>query len=150
MSELSEQFDATLRLWSEVFMQHSMRSFAAFMRNAGLSMPQVNTLYRLAYRGTCGVGDIADETGISNAAASQMLDRLVQQGLIERSEDPNDRRAKQIRMTPAGLALMQDGAETRVRWMAELRHQLNEDEQTMVVTALGALIQATHQLGSEQ
>ncbi|MER2600606.1 MAG: MarR family transcriptional regulator [Caldilineales bacterium] len=144
----SEQLDTTLRRWSEVFMQRSMRDFAAFMRSAGLSMPQVNTLYRLSYRGACGVGDIADETGISNAAASQMIERLVQQGLVERSEDPTDRRAKQLRMTPAGLALMHEGAEQRLRWMAELSKSLSEEEQAAVTTALSTLIRATEHLSA--
>lgn len=150
MPNRSEQFDTTLRRWTEVFMQRSMRDFGVFMRNAGLSMPQISALFRLSYRGECGVGDIAGETGVTTAAASQMVDRLVQQGLIERSEDPHDRRAKQIRMTPEGLALMREGAETRVRWMAELSPLLSDEEQDAVIAALETLIRATERLQGKE
>lgn len=146
MSSRSEQFDTTLRRWTEVFMQRSMRDFGVFMRNAGLSMPQISALFRLSYRGECGVGDIAGETGVTTAAASQMVDRLVQQGLIERSEDPHDRRAKQIRVTSTGRVLMREGAEARVRWMAELSRLLSDEEQAAVAAALETLIRATEQL----
>ncbi len=93
---VSQQFDHVLRQWSEVFMGRSMRDFSAFMRNSGMSMPQVSLLYRLYYRGQCGVTEIADHLAVTSPAASQMVERLVQQGLLERNEDPNDRRAKQV------------------------------------------------------
>ena len=83
-------------------MGRSMRDFTTFMRNSGLSMPQVSALFRLYYQGQCGVTDIADHLDVTSAAASQMIERLVQQGLLERSEDPNDRRVKQIDLSPAG------------------------------------------------
>ena len=98
----TERFDDVLRQWTEVFMGRSMRDFSAFMRNYGLSMPQVLLLFRLYYQGQCGVSDIADHLAVTNPAASQTIDRLVQQGLLERKEDPNDRRAKQIDLSPAG------------------------------------------------
>jgi DNA-binding MarR family transcriptional regulator len=142
----SRRFNEVLRQWTEVFMRRSMRDFSAFMRNSGLSMPQVSALYRLYYQGQCGVTDIASHLDVSSAAASQMIERLVQQGLLERSEDPSDRRAKQIALSPAGRALMEESIEARVRWMAELTTVLSPDEQTTIVAALDALTSAAVRL----
>ncbi len=142
----SFHFNDVLRQWTEVFMGRSMRDFSAFMRNSGLSMPQVSALYRLYYRGQCGVTDIADHLDVSSAAASQMIERLVQQGLLERSEDPNDRRAKQIALSPAGRELMEESIEARVRWMAELTTVLSPEEQDTIVAALDALTSAAIRL----
>lgn len=139
---VSRHFSEVLRQWTEVFMGRSMRDFSAFMRNSGLSMPQVSALYRLYYQGRCGVTDIADHLDVSSAAASQMIERLVQQGLLERSEDPNDRRAKQIALSPAGRELMEESIEARVRWMAELTTVLSSEEQATIVAALDALTSA--------
>lgn len=127
-------------------MGRSMRDFGAYMRNHGLSMPQVLLLYRLYYQGQCGVSDIADHLAVTNAAASQTIERLVQQGLLDRSEDPNDRRAKQIALSPAGRALMQESIEARVRWMAELTTVLSPEEQDTIVAALDALTSAAIRL----
>lgn len=142
----SLRFNEVLRQWTEVFMGRSMRDFSAFMRNSGLSMPQVSALYRLYYQGQCGVTDIAGHLDVSSAAASQMIERLVQQGLLERSEDPNDRRAKQIALSPAGRALMEESIEARVRWMAELTTVLSPEDQTTIIAALGALTSAAIRL----
>lgn len=139
---VSQQFDSVLRQWTEVFMGRSMRDFGAYMRNHGLSMPQVLLLYRLFYQGQCGVSDIADHLAVTNAAASQTIERLVQQGLLERNEDPNDRRAKQIALSPAGWQLIHEGIEARVRWMAELTTVLSPEEQATIVAALDALTSA--------
>jgi DNA-binding MarR family transcriptional regulator len=139
---ISRQFNHVLRQWSEVFMGRSMRDFSAFMRASGLSMPQISALYRLYYQGPCGVSDIAEHLAVSSAAASQMIERLVQQDLLQRSEDPSDRRAKQIALSPAGRALMEESIEARVRWMAELTTVLSPEEQTTIIAALDALTSA--------
>jgi DNA-binding MarR family transcriptional regulator len=75
-----------------------------------------------------------------------MIERLVQQGLLERSEDPTDRRAKQIALSPAGRALMEESIEARVRWMAELTTVLSPEDQTTIIAALGALTSAAIRL----
>jgi len=77
-----------LREWSGVFMRRSGRDFRGFMDETGLSFSQLNILMRLYHGGKCGVSEIGERLGISNAAASQSIDRLVNLGLIERSEDP--------------------------------------------------------------
>lgn len=79
-----------------------IRDFVAFaVRDHGISMSQVSLLFRLYYRGQCGVSVIANHLAVSNAAASQAVERLVQQGWLERNEDPNDRHAKQVALSPA-------------------------------------------------
>lgn len=143
---MSRHFNQVLRQWTEVFMGRSMRDFRTFMRNSGLSMPQASALYRLYYQGSCGVTDIAGHLDVSSAAASQMIERLVQQGLLERGEDPNDRRAKQIALSPAGRALMEESIEARVRWMAELTTVLSPEEQSTIGLALESLTSAALRL----
>jgi MarR family transcriptional regulator for hemolysin len=45
---------------------------------------------------------LADELGVEGPSLVRLLDRLVEDGLVERREDPADRRAKTVRLTPAG------------------------------------------------
>jgi DNA-binding MarR family transcriptional regulator len=139
-------FNDALVDWMELFVGRSMRDFGTFMRHHGLSMPQVLLLYRLYNQGQCGVGDIADHLAVTNAAASQTVERLVQQGLLERNEDPNDRRAKQVALSPVGRQLIHDGIEARVHWTAELATILSAEEQSTITVALQALTHAALQL----
>src|SRR5262245_58520757 len=96
-----------LRQWSNIVMGRSMRDLMRFVKDADLTMGQYTTLIRLHYGDTCGISEIANHLGITNPAASQLIDRLVQMGLIERVEDPTDRRAKQLSLTPKSRTLLQ-------------------------------------------
>jgi len=51
------------------------------------------------------VSAIAAALRLSPAATSHLVDRLVQAGLVERREDPDDRRAKRVAVTAAGVTL---------------------------------------------
>jgi DNA-binding MarR family transcriptional regulator len=141
-----KQVTEAIRSWAEVFMHRSMRDFARFMHTAGLSMPQVNTLMRLYYEHTCGVSDIGRQFGVSNAAASQMIDRMVQQGLLERTECAGDRRVRQISLTGKGRALVEQAIEARHRWLNELPDQLTREQQAAIVTGLAKLTEAAQHL----
>src|SRR5574337_736426 len=103
----ADRFAAVLREWAEVFMNRSMRDSIRVWKDSGLSMPYITTLMRLHYHCAWGISDVGHHLSVTNAAASQMADKLVQQGLVERTEDPNDRRAKQLTLTPKGRALVQ-------------------------------------------
>ena len=135
-----EQFIDTLREWTEVFMSASMGTFLQFAKEQGLSVPQIGALFHINSRGTCGVSDIGDDLGVTSAAASQMLERLVQNGLVERSEDPNDRRAKQIVLTERGHRVVRGSMEARQRWFAALADGLSPHERDLAVASLRTLV----------
>ena len=123
-------------------MRRSMHDFVRLRKESGLSMSQLSTLFRLHHAEECGVTDIGEHLGITNAAASQMVDRLVGDGLLERSEDPDDRRAKIITLTPKGSNLIQDSINSRRRWMEALTNNLTYDEQEAISAALTKLTDA--------
>ena len=50
-------------------------------------------------------GQLAQAAGIEGPSLVRLLDQLCQAGLIERAEDPADRRAKLLSMTAAGHEL---------------------------------------------
>jgi DNA-binding MarR family transcriptional regulator len=135
-------FTEVIREWSEVFMHRSMRDFRKFMDETGLSFSQINILMRLLHGGSTGVSEIGGQLGVTNAAASQAVDRLVQAGLIERTEDPIDRRAKKLALTPKGRALIEQGIEVRSQWVEGLTDSLTPEQQSMIISALTLLTAA--------
>ncbi len=138
----TKQFSEVLREWVEVFMHRSMRDFKRFMDDSGLSFSQMSILMRLFHRGKCSVSEIGDQLGITNAAASQTVDRLVKDGVLERIEDPEDRRAKQLTLTPEGSTLIERGIEARIQWMETLTDTLTPEQQELIVSALTLLTKA--------
>jgi DNA-binding MarR family transcriptional regulator len=143
---ISDQFNQVLRDWSETFMRRSMHDFVRFSKASGLSMTQFNTLFRLHHAGICGVTEVGDHLGVTNAAASQMVERLVQQGLIERTEDPSDRRVRQLSLTEKGRRLVLDSIEARRRWMEQLTDVLDAEELAQIIQALTILTRSARSL----
>jgi DNA-binding MarR family transcriptional regulator len=68
------------------------------------------------------VTDIADFLGVTNAAASRAIDRLVQRGLVDRTISQEDRRAVDLSLTPRSQALLA---------------RFNEARNTKLLTLLG-------------
>jgi DNA-binding MarR family transcriptional regulator len=135
-----DQFIPTLNTWSEVFMHSSMRSFLQFSMKNGLSMTQIGALLWIFHKGNCAITGVGEELGITTAAASQMVERLVQQQLIQRSENPQDRRFKQIELTDKGRQVLEESIRARQSWFDDLARLLTRDEQAQVVAALELLI----------
>ena len=135
----------SLRKWTEIFMHRSMRNFIRYARESGLSMSQLGALFHIQH-GISGVTDLGEDIGITNAAASQMLERLVQMQLIQRSEDPHDRRVKQIVLTDKGQTVIQESIHARQRWFGDLAGTLSEGEKVQIVSALKILVEKANRL----
>ncbi|HKI53497.1 MAG TPA: MarR family transcriptional regulator, partial [Anaerolineales bacterium] len=112
----SLQFTQSIRSWMDIFMHRSMRSWSLFAKSIGLSMPQFSILMQLHHRGAFGMSEISERFEITPAAASQLVEKLVQHGFVVREEDPHDRRAKLLNLTDKGSDLVQQGIEERYRW----------------------------------
>ena len=136
------QFSKTLRAWMDTFMHRSMRGWSHFAKSTGLSMPQFSILMQLHHKGPCGLSEIGERFDISAAAASQLVDKLVQAGYLARTEDPSDRRAKLLALSDKGKELINQGTEERHRWMDDLTSKLSTEEQAKVVEALNILTKA--------
>ena len=79
-------------------------------------------------------------------ATSQLLERLVQQGLVVRSEDPNHRRLRQITLSKQGEVVLQEGLQARQKWLEDLVKLMSPDEQEQVNAVLNIMLEKAHQL----
>ena len=137
---------ATLQEWIDVFMRRSMRNFFRRAKESSLSMSQIGALFHIHLAGDCGVSALGDELDISSAAASQMLERLVQQGLVVRTEAPHDRRVRQVTLTDKGHQVVQESIRARQDWLDSLARVLTPAEQEQIAAALTLLIAKANQL----
>jgi DNA-binding MarR family transcriptional regulator len=142
----STQITQPLRAWMDVFMHRSMRGWNQFAKSTGLSMPQFSILMQLHYKGPCGMSEISERFDVSAAAASQLVDKLVQAGYIERTEDPSDRRAKLLKLSTNGAKLVDNGIQERYRWMDDLASKLSVADQTRISEALSILTEEARKL----
>jgi len=135
----ADPFLVALQKWLAVSMHRSFRHLICYAREGGLSMSQLGALFHIHRMGSSGVTDLGEHLGVTSAASSQMLERLVQQGLILRSEDPSDRRVKQIVLTDKGLQVLQESMRTRQNWLYDLADALSDSEKETITAALEVL-----------
>ncbi len=138
-------FVHTLQEWSAVFRRNLVGNFFIYARDNGLTMAQFGAMLRIFHGGACGVSDIGNVLGVTNSAASQMLERLVQLKLITRTEDPKDRRVKQIVLTDKGMRILQESSLAIQSWMENLASMMTAEEQDQAQHGLAILIEKVSQ-----
>jgi|GEM_PF-1133577 DNA-binding MarR family transcriptional regulator len=104
--------------WSvrEVFERQVLREVAG----ARLSFAQFKLLYFVAHTDTHTVGDAAAFLGVSKAAASKAVQKLVEQRLLRRVVSPSNRRSSQLCLTAASQRLLKEFQQARDRLAQEV------------------------------
>ena len=74
----------------------------------GTTRAQWIVLFRLREQEGLSQVDLADVLELQPISLVRLLDRLVEQGLVERRSDPRDRRANRLFLTKAGRQLADD------------------------------------------
>ena len=85
-----------------------------------VTYPQFKLLRLVALSDTLSIGDVAAFLGISNAAASKAVDRLVKKKLLQRTEFAQDRRAVRLSLTDAGSRMIQQYDDLKSRSLPKI------------------------------
>ena len=72
----------------------------------GLNMAERHCI-GLLYGGPQSAGAIATATGLTPAAVTALIDRLERAGYVERTDDPTDRRRREVRILPEAIEPIQ-------------------------------------------
>ncbi len=118
----------------------ALRTFMSFSerqaRAAGIT-PQQHLLLLLArgHRSAPGVniGELANSLQVRHHSASLLVDRCVKRGLVERREDPTDRRRALVSLTPVGQEILDTVMTANRLEMGKLEASLFRDS---LITAL--------------
>jgi DNA-binding MarR family transcriptional regulator len=93
------------------------------MHESGLTLPQIVVLHVLQ-RGPSRISTLSEYLHLSMSATSSLVQRLFEEALITRDEDPDDRRQKRVELTRKGEALIdhldRERAEGVSRGLAQL------------------------------
>lgn len=137
---MSVNLEKTFAEWIRLTMQISLGNFMRFAKEKNYSIPQLKALIHLSHHQECNVSGLSEEFGVTNAAISQILEKLVQLGFVLRTEDPQDRRQKILVLTEEGKEIAQESQREREKWLSELVNSLSEEEKEQVDAALRLLI----------
>jgi DNA-binding MarR family transcriptional regulator len=130
----------------EISTNRSMHDWGHYIRNTDLSMPQIGLMMRLYHSGNCDVSGFSRYSGVTNAATSQLVERLVEKQLVERTGDAQDRRVKRLSLSLAGRQFVEASIGERYLWLDELISGLSASEQENLEKALPPLVEALERL----
>lgn len=82
----------------------------------------------IARKNTVSIKDIAREFAISSSAATQLVDGLVNNGHVQRSTNPADRRSQRISLSATAKKQMQILRSSRLAHLTEIFSALKDDE----------------------
>ncbi|CAM5783978.1 MarR family winged helix-turn-helix transcriptional regulator [Cellulomonas persica] len=115
----------------ETFWRALREASTVMVRDTECSRSTASLVRVLATRTRAGrvtqVGDVAHALRVDTSVASRQVSQLVDEGLVERTVGSDDRRARSLRLTPAGLeraeaieaALLRTTADLFADWPAQ-------------------------------
>ena len=109
----------------------------------GGSLPRFDLMAQLdRHPAGLKMGELSQRLMVTGGNVTGLTDRLVAEGLVERHDDPGDRRAYTVRLTPEGKRQFRAMAREHQRWVAGLFEGLDADTQAELYRLLGTLKQA--------
>ena len=106
---------------------------------SGLSRTAAATLTRLQRSGPTRLTELATAEGVTQPTMSALVTRLVGQGLMSRSGDPQDARVVVLTLTPAGADLLARRRSDRADRLARALADLPDADASLITAALPAL-----------
>ena len=104
----------------DALMHRLMATHAPELNALELTMSQTKAMYLLVAAGPLRMTELAHRLGVTNSTATGQVDRLVELGLLERHEDPADRRQVVVHATDHGAAMLERFRELNSRRMREM------------------------------
>jgi len=97
-----------------------------------LTIPQLKSLFYISRHGKMNPSALASGIRVTPANVTGIVDRLVEQGLLIRTADADDRRISWLTVTNKGKTLINDLREGRAQEMRRILDRLTEEELAIV------------------
>lgn len=105
----------------------------------GLTVSLYSALATIAGRGELAIGEVAEAERLPSSAATRLVDRLEEEGLVERRRNRRDRRGVNVAATAAGVAVVAEHRRQGNVWLAGRLARLSGPQLTAVAEAVGLL-----------
>jgi DNA-binding MarR family transcriptional regulator len=115
-----------------------------------VTLPQLRVLVMIASRGPQNLASVAQALGVHPSNATRRCDKLVEAGLLQRDEDPTDRRNLVLQLTLSGRQLVQQMTEHRRGAIENVLAKMPAPLRADLVPALLAFAQAAGEFPSSE
>jgi DNA-binding MarR family transcriptional regulator len=118
---------------------HLLRRLAQEDRATGISAPRLSALSVLVFGGPRTIGALAALEGVTPPTMTRLVAAMAADGLVERLEDPADRRIVRVQASETGRSLLLAGRDRRVAALASMVASLTPKERRRLDQAAAAI-----------
>jgi DNA-binding MarR family transcriptional regulator len=111
-------------------------------RKLEVPLAQLKSLFLIHIRGSVNVRDLALDLGVTPGNVTSIVDRLVGQGLVERSEKPGDRRIVLLQLTDKGLQTITNIHMMEHRHLKRLLERMNAGDISALIRGISSFLAA--------
>ena len=105
----------------------------------GMTLPRFDVLAALDRHGEMNMGALSQALLVSNGNVTQLVQKLVRDGLVEMHKPPSDRRSSIVRLTPEGREIFGRLARAHQDWIDQMVGGLDYTQRERIYVALGVL-----------
>jgi len=132
---------AGLLAWIHLLRVHHkiQRYEAVHLAEHNLTLPQFDVLAQLNREEGITQQTLADRLLVTKGNVCGLMDRMMEQGLVERRADPEDRRANMLYLTPKGKQLVEQVMPAHSDMIADYMGALSPEKQKQLLDLLSEL-----------
>ncbi len=108
----------------------------ASIASLGMCRSDFGVLEALLHKGPLAVHELGAKVLLTSGSITTAIDRLERRGLVARGSDPGDRRARIIRLTPAGRKTIGGAFAEHERAMEQAVSHLGSKDRAALLTLL--------------
>jgi DNA-binding MarR family transcriptional regulator len=107
-----------------------------------VTLPQLKSLFFISHQGSTNLSTLATALRVTPTNVTGIVDRLVKQGLVSRTENPDDRRMLLLRATEKGEELLIKLRERRWGYISGVLSHLDSKELNVIAEGYASMVRA--------
>lgn len=115
--------------------------------DSGLTITQLRSLFLIVNKGSTNFRKLAEALGVTPSNVTGIIDRLEEQALVSRTQNPDDRREMALQATDKGKSLVFSLRETEIKQMTRILSLLSLEELAYLANGLSAFVKAAQSYG---
>lgn len=107
--------------------------------DTGLTPTLLVALATVERHGPLSIGELAEHEQVAAPTMSRIISKLESEGLVQRAEDPSDRRSSLVGITRSGRSVLERSRTRKTAWLTSRIAELPADLQVRLADAVEVL-----------
>ncbi len=107
----------------------------------GSNMPQYSVLAMLDEIGEATMGTLSRRLGTTMGASTNLVDKLVYAGFVERNRSSEDRRVVNVKATEQGTALLESVTAATAEYIGQFLQNISDSDRKALIRITGELVE---------